>query len=70
MTTPATAQIPDVSYQLASMVVQVKVHSCEEVAAVEAFAHQGGFACPAPSAARPVYHCTAKTHPNGEVLWG
>lgn len=63
-------QLRDVSYHSTTMVVQVKVHSNKESEAVKAFALQGGFACPAPAAARPVYHCTAKTHPNGEVLWG
>ncbi len=63
-------ELKSVTYQLSNMAVSVQCHSENEQDAVKGFAEKGGFACPAPSEARPVYHCTAKTHPSGEVLWG
>lgn len=62
--------LPNVTYMLSNMAVSVQCHSIDEQDAVKSFAEKGGFACPAPTEARPVYHCTAKTHPGGEVLWG
>jgi hypothetical protein len=51
-------------------VIAVHCATKGEVDAVTGFATANGFKTPAPEHARPVYHCNAKTHPNGEVLWG
>jgi len=51
------------------MVVEVCCQSEVEACAVRDFAKAGGFPCPAPENATPVYRCHAKTHPGGEVLW-
>ena len=51
-------------------VIAVHCATKGEVEAVTGFATAMGFTSPAPEKARPVYHCNAKTHPNGEVLWG
>lgn len=58
-----------ISYLIPGMAVEVKVHSDFEAHAVREFATINGYPCPAPKAARPVYWCVAKTHPNNEVLW-
>jgi len=55
--------------QLENMVVEVCCQSEVEACAVRDFAKAGGFPCPAPENATPVYRCHAKTHPGGEVLW-
>lgn len=70
MPTPQPVVPDHVRYLSPGMVVHVTVHSREEVAAVEQFAKASDFECPAPADARPVYHCSARTHANGEVLWG
>lgn len=59
-----------VTYQTADHAVIVQCSTVQEQNAVRQFAKDGGFACPAPVASRPQYHCIAKTHPGGEVLWG
>ena len=59
----------DVTYKASDCAVAVRVTDMHQAEAVETFARQNQFACPAPSDARPVYHCAAKTHPNREVLW-
>jgi hypothetical protein len=66
--TPAAPQ--SVRYQASDCVVEVTCKTAYEADAVRQFASQSGFSCPAPAEARPVYHCRAKTHDNGEVLWG
>lgn len=58
-----------VAYKLENMVVEVCCQSEVEACAVRDFAKAGGFPCPAPENATPVYRCHAKTHPGGEVLW-
>lgn len=67
-----TAQVQPVSitYQLSNMMVAVQCSTQNEQDAVKRFAAEGGFPCPAPELTRPVYHCSAKTHPLGEILWG
>ena len=59
----------EVTYQASDCAVAVRVSDLNQARAVEDFARHQQFACPAPSDARPVYRCAAKTHPNGEVLW-
>lgn len=59
-----------VSYQASDMVIEVRCTDEQQSAAVQQFANTNGFACPASEAARPRYDCNAKTHGNGEVLWG
>lgn len=58
-----------VRYLATDMAIEVAVSTAHEAQAIERFAKANGFACPAPQDARPVYHCIARTHPNGEVLW-
>jgi hypothetical protein len=59
----------DITYQATDCVVAVRVIDHVQAAAVESFAKANDFACPASPHVRPVYHCSAKTHPNDEVLW-
>lgn len=59
----------DVTYRASDCAVAVRVTDLHQAKAVQSFAQQNNFACPAPSDVRPVYHCSAKTHPNSEVLW-
>lgn len=59
-----------VRYHASDCAVEVACATSAEADAVRAFAAASKFACPAPAEARPVYHCRAKTHANGEVLWG
>lgn len=59
-----------VRYLLPNMAVDVAVSDAVQAQAVEAFALENGFEVPAPAEARPVYHCIARTHENGDVLWG
>lgn len=59
-----------VTYVVSQSVVAVHCATKSEADAVTAFATASAFTTPAPANARPVYHCHAKTHPNGEVLWG
>ncbi|MDO8277290.1 MAG: hypothetical protein Q7T63_04085 [Burkholderiaceae bacterium] len=61
---------PVVTYVVSQCVIAVHCATKAEADAVTAFATAGSFTTPAPANARPVYHCHAKTHPNGEVLWG
>lgn len=70
MAGPDPALTDHVSYLSPGMAVRVTVHSREEAAAVKLFANASSYECPAPADARPVYHCSARTHANGEVLWG
>lgn len=58
-----------VSYQASDAVICVRVTSQDEHDAVIRFAKDNGFCTPASPAARPVYHCTCRTYPNGDVLW-
>lgn len=58
-----------ITYRATDCVVAVRVLDQVQAAAVESFARANNFACPASPHDRPVYHCSAKTHPNDEVLW-
>ncbi len=51
-------------------VIAVNCKTQGEADAVSQFAKEQGFTSPAPERAKPVHHCNATTHPNGEVLWG
>jgi hypothetical protein len=59
----------DVTYCASDGAIAVRVNDMHQAMAVQAFAQKHNFAFPAPSDARPVFHCSAKTHPNSEVLW-
>jgi len=59
----------EVRYRATDCVVAVRCADQARVQAVQQFARDSHFACPANPADRPVYHCTAKTSPHGEVLW-
>lgn len=63
-------QVEPVTYLLSNMAVTVQCQSAHQQTAVKLFAKNGGFECPAPARSQPVYHCVAKTHPTGEVIWG
>ena len=58
-----------VRYLAPDMAIEVSVKDEHEAKAVKDFAMANGFEVPAPPEARPVYHCTARTHANAEVLW-
>lgn len=59
----------EITYRASDCAVSVRVIDEIQAAAVVEFARKNHFEHPAPGTVRPVYHCAAKTHANGEVLW-
>ena len=66
---PPNAYPTEVRYRATDSVIAVLCADQAHVQAVQHFAHENQFPCPADPAHRPVYHCKAKTSPTGEVLW-
>lgn len=71
MSSQAT-QPSHVEYLVDQSVIRVLVSDAHQRQAVESFARSNGFTCPVqrqPFDRLNVYICSAKTHPNNEVLW-